>query len=323
MTRSDTIFVAGHRGLVGSALVRELTRRGYGNLLLRTTAQLDLRDQAATRSFFEEERPSYVFLAAGKVGGILANNTYRAQFIYDNLMIATNVMHMSYASGVRKLVNLGSSCIYPKLAPQPMKEEYLLSGPLEPTNEPYAVAKIAAIKIASSYNAEYGTNFLSLMPTNLYGPNDNFDLARSHVLAAIMRKMHEATQTREPVVLWGDGSPRREFLFVDDLANAAVLLMEEHEAAEIGELINIGTGSDVTINELAALAAQIIGFEGEVKWDTSRPNGAARKLLDTSKMAKLGWRARTSLRDGIRATYEWFTRMFAERQLRGYQESPK
>ena len=319
MNRGDKIYVAGHSGLAGSAIVRELTRRGYDNLLLRKSSQLDLRDQAATRSFFAKERPDCVFLAAGKVGGILANNTHRAQFIYDNLMIASNVIHASHMCGVRKLINLGSSCIYPKLAPQPMKEEYLLSGPLEPTNEPYAIAKIAAIKLASAYNSEYGSNYLSLMPTNLYGPNDNFDTESSHVLPALIRKMHDARLAKEAVVLWGDGSPRREFLYVDDLADAAVYMMEEHDAAEIGELVNVGTGTDVAVKELAAKIAAVVGFTGDVTWDTSKPNGTPRKLLDVSRMTRLGWRARTSLEEGIRATCEWFEKACAKREIRGYR----
>jgi GDP-L-fucose synthase len=321
MTHSDKVYVAGHRGLAGSAITRELTRRGYNNLLLRTSSQLDLRNQAATMAFFEKEKPVYVFLAAGRVGGILANNMLRAQFIYDNLMIASNVIHASYTFGVRKLVNLGSSCIYPKHAPQPMKEEYLLTGPLEPTNEPYAIAKIAAIKIISAYNSQYGTNYLSLMPTNLYGPNDNFDAESSHVLAALVRKMHDARLANEAVVLWGDGSPRREFLYVDDLASAALFLMEKHDAAELGELINVGTGSDVSIKELATKIAEIVDFTGEVVWDTSKPNGTPQKLLDVSRMAELGWRAKTSLEDGIRTTYDWFKHALAERRLRGYQKA--
>jgi GDP-L-fucose synthase len=319
MNSSDKIYVAGHRGLAGSAITRELTRRGYNNLLLRTSSQLDLRNQAATMAFFEKEKPVYVFLAAGRVGGILANNTLRAQFIYDNLMIASNVIHASYTFGVRKLVNLGSSCIYPKHAPQPMKEEYLLTGPLEPTNEPYAIAKIAAIKIVSAYNSQYGTNYLSLMPTNLYGPNDNFDTESSHVLAALIRKIHDARFTNEAVVLWGNGSPRREFLYVDDLAAAAVFLMEKYDVADVGELINVGTGADISIKELAAKIAEIVGFTGDVVWDTSKPNGTPRKLLDVSRMAGLGWRAKISLEDGIKATYDWFKSALAERILRGYR----
>jgi GDP-L-fucose synthase len=312
MKPTSRIYVAGHRGLVGSAIVRELDRRGYRNLLLRTSSEVDLRDQGATERLFEEERPEYVFLAAARVGGILANSTRRAEFIYDNLMIAANIVHASHRHGVEKLVNLGSSCIYPRLAPQPIKEADLLTGALEPTNEPYAIAKIATIKLCGAYNAQYGTNYISAMPTNLYGPNDNFDLESSHVLPAMVRKMDEARKSGGPVTLWGDGSPRREFLYVDDLAEAVVHLMERWDAKDVGEMINIGTGVDLTIRELAEVVMQVVGYSGELRWDTSKPNGTPRKLLDVSRLAALGWRARTPLDEGLRRTYAWYVESRAE-----------
>jgi GDP-L-fucose synthase len=306
MKPSSRIYVAGHTGLVGSAIVRELNRRGYRNLVLRRSSEVDLRDQGATNGLFEEERPAFVFLAAAKVGGILANSTRRAEFIYENLMIAANVVEASYRHRVQKLMNLGSSCIYPRLALQPIKEEYLLTGLPEPTNEPYAIAKIAAIKLVSAYNTQYGTNYLSAMPTNLYGPHDNFNLESSHVLPALIRRMHEARTSGGPATLWGDGTPRREFLYVDDLAGALVYLMENCDAADVGELINIGTGVDLTIKELAAVVAKVVGYSGEIVWDTGKPNGTPRKLLDVSRIAGLGWKAHTSLEEGLHRTYEWF-----------------
>jgi GDP-L-fucose synthase len=297
------IYIAGHRGLVGSALVRRLTAGGYAKLVTKTHAELDLTRQEAVEAFFEKERPGYVFLAAGKVGGILANSTYPADFIYKNIAIATNVIEAARKSGVRKLLNFGSSCIYPKLAPQPMKEEYLLTGALEPTNEAYAIAKIAAIKLCSAYNRQYGTDYLSLMPTNLYGPGDNYDLESSHVLPALLRRFHEAKLAGSAeVTLWGDGSPFREFLHADDLADAAVFLMERYSAAEVGEILNVGTGRDVTIRELAGMVMDAVGYRGDVHWDTSKPNGTPRKLLDVGRLTKLGWEANIDLMQGIKKT---------------------
>lgn len=307
MNRTSKIYIAGHRGLVGSALLRKLQQEGYTNLLTKTSKELDLRHQADVEAFFEKERPECVFLAAAKVGGILANSIYKAEFIYDNIMIAANVIHASYKFGVKKLLNLGSSCIYPKFAPQPMKEEYLLTGLLEPTNEPYAIAKIAAIKLCRYYDEQHGTDFISVMPTNLYGPNDNFDLETSHVLPALLRKFHEAKVARQPsVTLWGTGKPYREFLYVDDLADACVFLMEKYDYKAIGEFINIGTGMDVTIKELAELIKRIVGYEGDIRHDLSKPDGTPKKLLDVSRLQSLGWSAKTSLEKGIRKTYEYF-----------------
>jgi GDP-L-fucose synthase len=317
VNKSDKIYLAGHRGLVGSAIYRELQRRGFENIITRTSADLDLRDQAATNAFFDAERPDYVFLAAAKVGGILANSTYKADFIYDNMMIAANAIHAAYQTGVKKLLNLGSSCIFPKMAPQPLREDSLLTGPLEPTNEPYAIAKIAAIKLCRYYNEQYGTNYVSIMPTNLYGPGDNFDLETSHVLPALIRKFHEAKVagssdaggggTPDPeVVLWGDGSPYREFLYSEDLADAAVTIMERFDADQLGEFVNVGTGEDLTIKELADLIAEVVGYDGPVRWDTSKPNGTPRKLLDVSRLKGLGWEPKTGLREGIETTYRWF-----------------
>lgn len=306
MNKDAKIYLAGHRGLVGSAIFRELERKGYSNLVTRTSSQLDLRDQAAVENFFALEKPDYVFLAAAKVGGILANNTYKADFIFDNLMIASNVIRSAYNHKVKKLINLGSSCIYPKMAPQPLKEDYLLTGPLEPTNEPYAVAKIAAIKLCRYFNEQYGTNFISAMPTNMYGPGDNFDLTSSHVLPAMIRKFHEAKLTGQPVKLWGDGSPYREFLYSDDLARALVFLMEEKDAAEIGEFINVGSGTDVTIKDLAALIAKTVGYTGAVEWDSTKPNGTPKKLMDVSRIVGLGWKQQVGLEEGIKKTYAWF-----------------
>jgi GDP-L-fucose synthase len=304
MKLNDKIYIAGHRGMAGSAILRKLREKGYTNLLSRTHAELDLTRQEEVERFFHSERPEYVFLAAARVGGIVANSTYPADFIYINTMIAANIIHAAYKTGVKKLLNLGSSCIYPKLAPQPLKEEYLLTGPLEETNEAYAVAKIAAIRLCKHYNDQYGTNFISLMPTNLYGPGDNYNLETSHVLAALIRKLHEGKESGGSVVLWGDGSPRREFLYSDDLADAAVYLMEQKDYKDIGEFVNVGTGKDMSIKDLAELIAGIVGYEGKIEWDTSRPNGTPRKLLDVSRLTDLGWQYTTPLSDGIRKTYE-------------------
>jgi GDP-L-fucose synthase len=340
--KNSKIYVAGHRGLVGSAIVRKLQEAGYTNLITRTSAELDLRRQDQTEQFFLEEKPEYVFLSAAKVGGIVANSTYKAEFIYDNLAIAMNVIHSAYLSGVKKLLNLGSSCIYPKLAPQPLKEEYLLTGPLEPTNDAYAIAKIAAIKLCTFYNEQYGTNFISGMPTNLYGPNDNFNLEKSHVLPALIRKFLLAKALREDnfdfirsdvqrnmigfgyderiitgnkqevesilsrlginaeyVKLWGSGSPYREFLHSDDLAESCLFLMQNSDAAHIGELINIGTGKDQTIKEIAELVRHLTGFQGDIKWDTTKPDGTPKKLQDVTRLHNLGWRDKISLEEGI------------------------
>jgi len=304
MEKEAKIYVAGHRGMVGSAIVRKLKAEGYTNLLLRTSSQLDLRQQAAVEEFFETEQPDYVFLAAAKVGGILANNIYRAEFLYDNLLIEANIIHSAYRLGVKKLLFLGSSCIYPKLAPQPLKEEYLLSGYLEPTNEPYAIAKIAGIKLCEAYRSQYGCNFISAMPTNLYGPNDNYDLQGSHVLPALIRKFHEAKMASQPFVeAWGTGSPRREFLHADDLANACFFLMETYN----DELfVNIGTGEDVTIRELTELVRQVVGYEGELRWNTDKPDGTPRKLMDVSRLHAQGWKHTTELREGVEKTYQDF-----------------
>ena len=308
MEKTSRIYVAGHRGLVGSALVRKLKELGYMNLISRTHAELDLTRQRDVEDFFDKERPEHVFLAAAKVGGILANNTYPAEFIYSNITVQSNVIHSSYLFGVKKLLFLGSSCIYPRDCPQPMKEEYLLSGYLEPTNEPYAIAKIAGIKMCQSYNRQYGTNFISVMPTNLYGPNDNFDLTTSHVLPALIRKVHEAKSNNKPYVeVWGTGNPKREFLYVNDLADACMFLMKNYNENEI---INIGTGKDVAIKELAEMIKDIVGFEGKIAWDTSKPDGMPRKLLDISKLSSLGWKAKTGFEGGIKKTYEWFKENF-------------
>lgn len=306
MNTNSRIYVAGHLGMVGNALASGLLRRGYSNLLLRSIDELDLTRQADVEAFFSAERPEYVFLAAARVGGILANATQKAAFFYDNAMIATNVIHAAYQTGVKKLLNLGSSCIYPRDASQPLKEEYLLTGPLEPTNDAYAIAKIAAIKMCGFYNEQYGTNFLSIMPTNLYGRHDNFDLQSSHVFPAMIRKIHEAKSSGGPVELWGDGSPLREFLFADDLADAAIFLMENCDARELGEFVNVGTGKDISIKDLAHRMAVVLDYHGEFQWDTSKPNGTPRKLLDVSRIHSLGWHAKTSLDDGIRAAYQWF-----------------
>ncbi|MEL7494307.1 MAG: GDP-L-fucose synthase [Cyanobacteria bacterium J06554_11] len=304
MNLTDKIFVAGHRGLVGSAIVRALKANGYHNLLTASSKELDLRSQAAVEAFFEAEKPDYVFLAAAKVGGIQANNTYRASFLYDNLMIEANVIHSAYQTGVKKLLFLGSSCIYPKLCPQPMKEEHLLTGFLEPTNEPYAIAKIAGLKLCETYCHQYGVNFISAMPTNLYGENDNFDLANSHVLPALMRKFHEAKLTERPTVeVWGSGTPLREFLYVDDLADGLLFLMNHYDNPNF---INIGTGKEISIRELALTIKSVVGYEGELVFDTSKPDGTPRKLMDVSKLSALGWTAQTSLKAGIEKSYDWF-----------------
>jgi GDP-L-fucose synthase len=298
------IYVAGHRGMVGSAIVRSLQKNGYQNLVLKTSAELDLRNQQAVADFFAQEKPAYVFLAAAKVGGIVANNTYRADFLYENLAIQNNVIHAAYVNQVTKLMFLGSSCIYPKLAPQPLKESYLLTGLLEPTNEPYAIAKIAGIKMCEAYRAQYGCNFISVMPTNLYGPNDNYDLQNSHVLPAMIRKFHEAkTRGEQSMELWGTGSPMREFLYADDLAEACLFLMETYNESE---LVNIGTGVDVTIKELAETVQQIVGFRGTIQWDTNRPDGTPRKLMDVSKLHGLGWKHHIELAQGIQLAYQDF-----------------
>jgi len=307
MEKESKIYVAGHRGLVGSALKRKLESKGYTNLIFRTHKELDLTNQQAVNKFFEQEKPEYVFLAAAKVGGILANSTYPAEFIYENLMIESNIIHAAYKCGVEKLLFLGSSCIYPKLAPQPLKEEYLLTGSLEETNEAYAIAKIAGIRLCKHYNHQYGTNFISVMPTNLYGPNDNFDLETSHVMPALIRKFHEAKVNNKPeVVVWGTGKPLREFMHVDDMADACVFLMENYDFSEVGEFVNIGVGEDVTISELVKLIKEIVGFEGKINYDTSKPDGTPRKLMDVSRLNGLGWKARMSLKDGIKETYGWY-----------------
>lgn len=307
MEKESKIYVAGHRGMVGSAIVRKLTSLGYTNLLTRTSAELDLRNQQQVADFFDVEKPEFVFLAAAKVGGIVANNTYRADFLYENLAIQNNIIHGSYLNKVKKLMFLGSSCIYPKLAPQPLKESYLLSGYLEPTNEPYAIAKIAGIKMCEAYRAQYGCNFISVMPTNLYGTNDNYDLVNSHVLPAMIRKFHEAKEKgASEMTLWGTGSPKREFLHADDLAEACLFLMENYNESE---LVNIGTGEDVTIKNLAALVKQIVGFKGEIIWDTSKPDGTPRKLMDVSKLHGLGWHHKIALEDGIKLAYQDFLKL--------------
>lgn len=343
MEKNDKIYVAGHRGLVGSSVVRKLLKDGYTKVITRTSKELDLRRQADVEAFFERARPEYVILAAAKVGGILANSTYTAEFIYDNTIIAANVVQSAYRYGVKKLLNLGSSCIYPKLAPQPIKEEHLLTGVLEPTNEPYAVAKIAAIKLCRYYNEQYGTNFISIMPTNLYGPHDNFNLETAHVLPTLIRKFHLAKLLRQKnydeikkdldrtavgfnlnpnldpdhlleklgitpdyLVLWGSGEPYREFLYVDDLADACIFLMGRYNYKEVGEFVNVGTGEDIKIKELASLIQKIVKYEGELKYDLSKPDGTPRKLLDVSRLKSLGWQSKTSLEEGIRNTYDWY-----------------
>ena len=309
MNSESKIYVAGHRGLVGSAIVQRLEQEGYGNLLMRTREELDLKDTRAVDEFFAEQRPDYVFLAAARVGGILANDTHPVEFLRDNLYIELNVIEAAHRHGAKKLLFLGSSCIYPKFAPQPIKEEHLLTGELEPTSEPYAIAKIAGIKLCQAYDREFATDFISVMPTNLYGPGDNFDLETSHVLAAMIRKFHEAKEGGEPrVTVWGTGTPRREFLYVDDLADACVYLMNNYSGSEI---VNVGVGKDISIAELASLVRDAVGYEGEISYDTSRPDGTPRKLLDVSRLAELGWKAKVPLREGVERTYRWFVSTMA------------
>lgn len=304
MDKNSRIYVAGHRGMVGSAIVRKLKSEGYDNLLLRTSAELDLRDQKAVMDFFNETKPEYVFLSAAKVGGIQANNIYRAEFLFDNLMIEANIIHAAYKVEVKKLLFLGSSCIYPKMAPQPLREESLLTGTLEPTNEPYAIAKIAGIKLCEAYRDQYGCNFISAMPTNLYGPNDNYDLNNSHVLPALIRKFHTAKEEgADHVEVWGTGSPMREFLHVDDLADACFFLMKNYNEKLF---VNVGTGVDLTIKTLAEMVKNIVGFEGELRWNTEKPDGTPRKLMDVSRLHSLGWKHKIDLHDGISAVYQLF-----------------
>ena len=302
MEKTGKIYIAGHRGMVGSAIHRRLQKAGFEHFVTKTSKELDLRNQAAVHDFFTKEKPDYVFLAAAKVGGILANNTYRGEFLYDNLMIQNNIIHASKEVGVKKLLFLGSSCIYPKLAEQPLREDALLTGTLEPTNEPYAIAKIAGIKLCDAYRSQYGCNFISVMPTNLYGPNDNYDLETSHVLPALIRKFHEAKKNGSPeVVMWGTGNPQREFLHVDDLADACYYLMETYNEAG---LVNIGTGKDLPIKELALMIKKVVAYQGEITHDLSKPDGTPRKLMDVSKLSNAGWTAKIQLEDGIRSVYE-------------------
>ena len=319
MDKHAKIFVAGHRGMVGSAIVRRLKKEGYANLLTRTRTELNLCNQSAVEEFFHEQRPEYVFLAAAKVGGIIANSTYPAEFIHDNLQIQTNIIHQSWLSGVKRLLFLGSTCIYPKNSPQPIKEEYLLTGPLEPTNDAYAIAKIAGIYQCRSYNRQYGAKYLAAMPNNLYGPNDNFDLEKSHVLPALIRKFHEARQAGSPsVTIWGSGSPLREFLHVNDLADACLFLMNLDDTRYNGllddssapALINVGSGEELTIRDLALLVKRVVGFEGELVFDTGKPDGTPRKLADTSRIQALGWHHEIGLEEGIKDTYQWFIENF-------------
>lgn len=302
MNKEGKVYVAGHRGMVGSALVRKLKAEGFNHIITRTSAELNLTNQQAVADFFASEKPDYVILAAAKVGGILANNTYRGQFIYENMMIQNNVIHQSYVNGVKKLLFLGSSCIYPKMAPQPLKEDYLLTGTLEATNEPYAIAKIAGIKMCEAYRSQYGCNFISAMPTNLYGPNDNYDLNNSHVLPALIRKFHTAkVNGASTVEIWGSGTPRREFLHVDDLADACYYLLQNYDGEQ---LVNVGSGVDVTILELANLVKDIVGFKGDIKMDATKPDGTPRKLMDVSKLEKVGWKYKISLQEGITSVYQ-------------------
>jgi len=309
MDQKAKIFVAGHRGMVGSAIVRRLAQAGYANVLTRSRQEVDLLNQQAVHDFIHAEKPDYLFIAAAKVGGIQANNVYRADFIYENLVIQANLIHAAHTAGVQRLMFLGSSCIYPKLAPQPLKEDYLLTGPLEPTNEPYAIAKIAGIKLCEAYNHQYGRQYISAMPTNLYGPNDNYDLANSHVLPALIRKAHEAKERGDAsLVVWGTGTPMREFLYADDLADACVHLMEQ---GYDGPLVNIGTGTDVTIRELAETVVKVVGFKGDLSFDASKPDGTPRKLMDVSRLHSLGWRASTDLEQGISLAYQDFLQRLA------------
>lgn len=312
MYKDSKIYIAGHRGMVGSAILRKLQNEKFTNIVVRTSKELDLRNQQDVQDFFNDEKPEYVFLAAAKVGGILANNRYRADFLYDNLIMQANVIHQSYLAGVKKLMFLGSSCIYPKLAPQPLKEEYLLTGLLEPTNEPYAIAKIAGIKMCEAYRSQYGCNFISVMPTNLYGPNDNYDLENSHVLPALIRKFHEAkVNSSQTVVLWGTGTPKREFLHVSDLAEACYFLMLNYNDEGF---INVGTGEDISIKGLANLIKDVVGFEGEIIWDDSKPDGTPRKLMDVTKLEQLGFKPKIQLEEGIQSTYEEFSSTFSHIQ---------
>jgi GDP-L-fucose synthase len=309
LKKDDKIYIAGHRGMVGSAIKRNLEAKGFSNIITRTSKELDLRNQQAVFDFLQAEKPAQVYVAAAKVGGIVANNTYRADFIYENIQIQNNLIHGSYVAGVQKLLFLGSSCIYPKLATQPIKEDYLLTGVLEPTNEPYAIAKIAGIKMCEAYRAQYGSDFISVMPTNLYGPNDNYDLQNSHVLPAMIRKFHEAKlQGKTSVELWGTGTPMREFLHADDLADACVFMMENYSEPE---LVNIGTGEDVTIKQLAEMVQKTVGFEGAIIWNTDKPDGTPRKLMDVSKLHSLGWKHTIELEEGIRGVYEEFKEHYA------------
>jgi GDP-L-fucose synthase len=321
MDKEAKIYVAGHKGLVGAAILHLLQERGFNRLIYRTSDQLDLRDQRAVAAFFNQENPEYVFLAAARVGGIMANSSYPAQFIFDNLMIQSNIIHQSFLSKVKKLLFLGSSCIYPKSCPQPIKEEYLLDGKLEPTNESYAIAKISGIKMCQAYNRQYGTCFISAMPTNLFGPGDNFDLQDSHVIPALIRKIHEAKlKGASEIIIWGTGSPRREFLYVDDLADACLLLMEKYQDPEI---INVGVGRDLTIKELAHLIAEIVGFQGQISFDPSYPDGTPRKIMDVSRISSLGWEARIHLKRGLKKTYDWFClHPEKQREQRGNPEHP-
>jgi len=304
MEKNSRVYVAGGRGMVGAAIVRRLQLEGYTNIIIRSSSELDLRDQQSVNAFFEKEKPDYVFVAAARVGGVLANNTYRANFLYDNLMIEANLIHAAYAAGVKKLLFLGSSCIYPRLAPQPMREEYLLTGLLETTNEPYAIAKIAGIKLCEAYRDQYGCNFISAMPTNLYGPGDNYDLEKSHVIPALIRKFHEAKQYNRPTVeIWGSGNPYREFMYVEDLADACFFLMENYSERLF---VNIGTGKEITIKDLAFLVKEVVEYEGELVFDSFKPDGTPRKLLDTSRLHDLGWQYKTSFREGLSKTYQAF-----------------
>ena len=302
MDKNAKLYIAGHRGLVGSAILRALEKQGFTNLVTKTSSELDLRNYQQTADFFADEKPEYVFLAAAKVGGIQANNTYRAEFLYDNMMIQNNVIHQAHTNDVKKLLFLGSSCIYPKMAPQPLKEDSLLTGTLEPTNEPYAIAKIAGIKMCDAYRSQYNSNFISAMPTNMYGPNDNYDLNNSHVLPALLRKFHEAKEQNHPeVVVWGTGTPLREFLHSDDLAEACIFLMQNYD--DFGH-VNVGIGEDISIKDLALLVKKIVGYEGNLVWDTSKPDGTPRKLMDVSKINAMGWKAKISLEEGIKDVYE-------------------
>jgi GDP-L-fucose synthase len=310
MEKNSKIFIAGHRGMVGSAILRRLQQEGFDNIITRTSKELDLRNQAAVDDFFSKERPAYVFLAAAKVGGILANNTYRAQFIYDNLLIESNIIHASYVNAVQKLLFLGSSCIYPKLAPQPMNEQSLLTGLLEETNEPYAIAKIAGIKLCEAFRDQYGCNFISAMPTNLYGPGDNYDLEKSHVIPAMIRKFHEGKKNGSAsVVIWGTGSPLREFMYVDDLAEACLFLMQEYNKKLF---LNVGTGDEVSIKELAELIKQVTGFTGDIVFDSTKPDGTPRKLMDTKLLHSLGWKHKISLENGLKMAYQHFLKESGE-----------